>query len=92
MNDVLSFIERFAECDSVFANGCSYWFAVILHRRFIREGAKIMFDTETSRFGTMIGGKVYDIAGDASEKYRWVSWTEIRDQSLKDKVTQKYIM
>lgn len=92
MNDVLKFIEKFAECNSVFDNRCSYWFAVILHRRFIRDGAKIMLDIESSHFGTMIGGKIYDITGAVSEKHRWVPWTEIKDQSLKDKVTQEYIM
>lgn len=66
MNDVEKFIKRFKtpENGSIFAGDCSYWFAAILYRRFIREGAKIMFDTATNHFGTMVNGKVYDITGE----------------------------
>lgn len=46
MNDVGKFIAKFQspESNNIFAGDCSYWFAAILYRRFIRDGAKIMFD------------------------------------------------
>lgn len=94
MNDVEKFIKRFKtpENGSIFAGDCSYWFAAILYRRFIREGAKIMFDTATNHFGTMVNGKVYDITGDITRKYKWVPWLELQDNSIKEKVTNEYIM
>ena len=94
MNDVVKFIERFQspENNSIFSGDCSYWFASILYRRFIRNGAKIMFDAATNRFGTLVGGKVYDITGDVTGKYKWIPWLELKDSSVKEKVTRKYIM
>lgn len=46
MNDVGKFIAKFQspESNNIFAGDCSYWFAAILYRRFIRDGAKIMID------------------------------------------------
>lgn len=58
MNDVMRFISKFHSPDdtnSVLDGECSYWFAVILYRRFIRNGAKIMFDVKSEHFGTKIG-------------------------------------
>lgn len=94
MNDVGKFIKRFQnpESNKIFAGDCSYWFASILYRRFIRDGAKIMFDTAKNHFGTMVNGKVYDITGDVTGKCKWIPWLELQDNSLKEKVTSKYIM
>ena len=94
MNDVVKFIERFQspENNSIFSGDCSYWFAAILYRRFIRNGAKIMFDSATNHFGALVNGKVYDITGDVTGKCKWTSWLELQDGSVKEKVTSKYIM
>lgn len=94
MNDVVNFIKRFQnpENNRIFAGDCSYWFAAILYRRFIRDGAKIMFDTVKNHFGTMINGKVYDITGDITERCKWTPWVEMPNDSLKEKIINKYIM
>lgn len=94
MNEVGKFIKRFQspENNSIFSGDCSYWFAIILHRRFIRNGAKIMFNMDKNHFGTMICGRVYDVTGDVTENYSWMSWLEIQDNSMKEKITNKYIM
>lgn len=94
MYDVEKFIEKFQspESNDIFAEDCSYWFAVILHRRFIRNDAKVMFDIATNHFGTMVYGSVYDITGNVTEKYEWVSWLELQNFSIKENVTKKYIM
>lgn len=94
MNDVGKFIAKFQspESNDIFAGDCSYWFAAILYRRFIRDGAKIMFDTTSNHFGTMLRGKVYDITGDVTKHYNWIPWLEIQDNSIKEKISSKYIM
>lgn len=94
MNDVVKFIERFQspENNNIFVGDCSYWFAAILYRRFIRNGAKIMYDAATNHFGTLVNDKVYDITGDITGKYKWTPWLELQDSSMKEKVTSKYIM
>ena len=71
---------------------CSYWFAVILHRRFIRSGAKIMFSTDNFRFGTLINGKVYGIDGEITDNCQWVSWVEFADLETKDRITKQKIL
>lgn len=94
MNDVGKFIEKFQspENNGIFAGDCSYWFAAIIYRRFIRNGAKIMFDIATNHFGTMVNGKVYDITGDVTRRCKWIPWLEFQDDSVKEKVTNQYIM
>ena len=94
MNEVEKFIARFQspETIEVFSDNCSYWFAVILHRRFIRSGAKVMFCVESSLFGTLINGKVYGIKGDVTEKCDWISWVEFMDVETKDRVTKQKIL
>lgn len=94
MYDVEKFIEKFQSTgnNDIFAGDCSYWFAVIVHRRFIRNGAKVMFDMATNHFGTMVYGKVYDITGNVTSKYEWVPWLELQDFSVKENVTKRYIM
>lgn len=94
MNDVGKFIAKFQspEGNDIFVGDCSYWFAAILYRRFIRDGAKIMFDSDTNHFGTSVNGRVYDITGDVTGKSKWTPWLELQDGSAKEKVTSKYIM
>lgn len=74
------FIEKFKsrQSDEIFKDECSYWFANILYRRFIYEGSAIMFDVGAEHFGTKIHGRVYDITGDVTELYDWVSWLNLK--------------
>ena len=95
MSQVDGFINRFHEhekTDDTFQFGCCYWFAFILYRRFLREGAKIMYDQIENHFGTMIFGKVYDITGDVTAKYRWEPWEKLDDELLKARIVRDCIM
>ena len=82
MKDVDDFLRRFhssENIDDVFTHDCSYWFAVILFGRFIRDGATIMYNVASKHFGTRIKGRVYDITGDVTNKYQWTPWESISD-------------
>ncbi len=94
MNNVEKFIQRFQSQESIkmFSNDCSYWFATILYRRFIRDGAVIVFDNDNKCFGVMIHGAVYNITGKLSNKGKWVPWLSFMDNVEKQRITDKYIM
>ena len=87
----LSVLHSSESVDEVFNSRCSYWCALILFWRFIREGSKIMFDRAEHHFGTEIRGRVYDITGDVTEKYKWVSWDSIPDYKERQKILNEYI-
>lgn len=97
MNNVIKFINVFTsqnknkEVVEIFTNRCSYWFASILFRRFIRENAKIMYDKKTKHFGTLISDIVYDVTGDVTTQYAWTYWLDIDDKT-RDKVMVEQIM
>ena len=63
MNDILNFIKIFQtpETTKVFTNGCCYWFAVILSKRF--EQSTIMYNPVENHFATRIKDGLYDITG-----------------------------
>lgn len=95
MKDVENFLKRFhlsENVDEVFTCGCCYWFAAVLFGRFIRDGATIMYDEVANHFGTRIKGKVYDITGDVTNKYKWVPWESITDSSLRASIVRDCIM
>jgi len=95
MKDVENFLKRFhlsENVDEVFTCGCCYWFAAVLFGRFIRDGATIMYDEVANHFGTRIKGKVYDITGDVTNKYKWVPWESITDGSLRERIVRDCIM
>lgn len=94
MNEVERFIAKFQNPESIemFSGDCSYWFAVILHRRFIRNGAKVVFSSDMFRFGTSIGNKVYGIDGEITDDCEWVSWVEFTDLEAKDRITRQKIL
>ena len=97
-NTVLNFIKRFTfsgsyeEVVHCFTHGCCYWFAYILFRRFLQDGAKLMYDEIDNHFGTLIGDKVYDITGDVTDKYDWSEWDQLRDASLRKRIVRDCIM
>lgn len=94
MSSVDNFLKRFHESrdiDEVFTSGCCYWFSYILFVRFIRDGAVIMYDEVANHFGTKIAGRVYDISGDVTEKYKWVTWDSITDELHRERIIRDCI-
>lgn len=95
VNEVNNFLKRFEISDDikeVFTCGCCYWFAAILFGRFIRDGATIMYAEVDNHFGTKIKGRVYDITGDVTDKYKWVPWESITDTAHRARITRDCIM
>lgn len=93
MDDIGTFLQRFrGDTVAVFTNGCCYWFAMILFRRFIRDGAEIMYDVVANHFGTKINGRVYDITGDITDKYTWTPWNEYEDETHRNRIVRDCIM
>lgn len=95
MNEVDGFLGRFhitKDVDTVFTSEAHFWFAYILYRRFIRNGAILMYSNEDNYFGTKICGKVYDITGDVTKKYNWKPWLELEDENKREQIVRDYIM
>lgn len=80
--EVLRFIDALLKGDygenngdvrDLFLHKCDYWFSVVLHREFLREGAQIMFSRDEFHFCTLIQGCYYDasgrISGDGYERW-----------------------
>lgn len=93
MNDdnVDRFIAKFAEpvtCKQAFSSKDSYWFASILHKRFIRISAQLMYAPDIKQFGVEAYGKVYDVTGNVTFKTRWIPWVEI-DRGLRGKILKE---
>ena len=61
---VLKFIKQFQNKGTIetFTEGCCYWFAAILKRRFAGK-ATIMYNPIDNHFATKIGYVLYDITG-----------------------------
>ncbi len=95
LSSIENFLMHFNNSDNikeVFTSECSYWFATILFRRFIRSGATIMYDNSINYFGVKINNRVYDITGDITNKYSWIPWDSITDEKERQEITSKYIM
>lgn len=93
MDDVDKFLKRFHtsnDISTVFTSEASFWFAYILYRRFIRDGAVLMFSNNC--FGTKIRGNVYDITGNVTKKYDWKPWLEFNDEKEKERIIKECIM
>ena len=92
---VETFLKRFhaaKDVDEVFVSGCCYWFAAVLFGRFIRDGAAIMYDRAENHFGTKVHGRVYDITGDVTDKYDWITWDSISDPEHRARITRDCIL
>lgn len=76
----------------MFLDKGSYWFATILYRRFIRDGAQIMFNENDMRFATKIRGKIYDISGNIPNGTEWVAWVDVENDELKSKIMDHIII
>ena len=87
------FLARFHladDVDTVFTNGCCYWFAVILHCRF--PDSTLMYDQVENHFVTQIQGRLYDITGDVTEKYQVEHWDALDDELLKKRIVRDCIL
>lgn len=95
MDTINNFLRKFhvsTDVDEVFSGDCCYWFAVILFRRFIKDGAEIVCSTKDSHFGTKIHGRVYDITGDVTAKYKWETWIAVKDGEEKESIIKNRII
>lgn len=88
MNQVLQFIDQFngkgkwnqvIEC---FTCGNCYWFAHILHDRFVGfdHYVAIVYDDIDNHFGCQIDDEVYDITGIVTKQYNWELWSTIKER------------
>lgn len=89
-NTILNFIEEFngkgkwkqvIEC---FSFGNCFWFAYILHGRFVGLGAPvaIVYDEVENHFGCKIDDNVYDITGIVTKQYNWELWETVKQRDL----------
>lgn len=89
-SSVANFLKRFhlsKDVDTVFTEGCCYWFAKILHDRYMHtRSVEIMYDEVINHFGTKIDGRVYDITGDVTDSYTWKPWSEVTDTLLRERI------
>lgn len=87
-NRVLDFIEEFngkgkwkqvIEC---FTCGNCFWFAYILHGRFVGLGhyVAVVYDDIENHFGCKIDDEVYDITGIVTNQYNWELWQTVKER------------
>ena len=74
---VLKFIKQFQNQGTVetFTEGCCYWFAVILKKRFAAFHPTMMYNPIDNHFATKIGNTLYDITG-VIKPDEFESWTK----------------
>lgn len=94
-SNVMKFIGHFHDCgkdlDTVFLNGCCFWFAEILCARF--PSAEMMYDPIRNHFAAKIGGKVFDISGDITEKSGdMIPWSEFDDESERRRIVRDCVV
>ena len=93
VSQVSGFLKRFhagSDIDEVFTCGCCYWFATILCMRF--QGGRLMYDQIENHFVAEIGGRLYDITGDVTDKYQVIAWDELDDELLRARIVRDCIM
>lgn len=70
---------------------CSYWFASILYRRFIRDEAKLLYSNERGMFGTLIDNMVLTSGGVFECDDTWSPWVDYPAGKEKENIIKKYI-
>lgn len=76
---VISYLNRYTGNGSrgqvidCFMNDCSARLALDLCQRF--HPAEMMYCEDANHFGACIGGRVYDITGDVTDRYQWGAWS-----------------
>ena len=75
--EILAFIKQFQNQGTIetFTEGCCYWFAIILKKRFVAKHPIIMYNPIDNHFATKIGDTLYDITGAISFN-EFESWNE----------------
>ena len=84
MSEVLHFIRKFHGAEDTFLNGCCYWFAEILERRF--HGRKMYHPIE-NHFACDIRGKLFDVTGEI-DRNGFEDWYEFleKDELLTERI------
>ena len=87
------FLDRFHrydnDIDRIFTEGCCYWFAVILNKRF--PNSRIMYDPVVNHFVTEINGLLFDITGEVTNQYNVVDWETYPDELEKERIIRNCI-
>lgn len=80
---ILKFIKRFQNEGTIktFTQGCCYWFAVILEKRYSEANmyTQILYSPVYNHFITQIGLNFYDITGEVSAE-TYISWDPYQSQ------------
>lgn len=95
---ILSFINQFnastgrEQIEECFTSGMCYWFAFLLANRF--PGGEIVYAVVENHFAYKYDKYVYDITGDITNKYTFVSWFEysMRDQDHASRIQRDCIL
>ena len=93
-HDVMKFIQTFKRhygIPDVFHHNTGYWFAFILFRRFLKEGAKILYSNQQNRFAVRIAGRVYDIDGETTGVMSFGLWDQ-ENEEIRGRVNKDNIM
>lgn len=92
--NILRFIDRFTdhgkrkEVIDCFTNGCCFWFAETLYRRFEPDFGDlecyVVYDPIANHWACCIDCRVYDITGDITddETHEWHDWNRFMYQNL----------
>ena len=98
--------HQYDDVTRVFTEGCCYWFAVAMHERFPESRIMYAYDrdmsdipeelrksilTLISHFVTEIDGRLYDITGDVTGKYKVIPWDEYPDGYKKQDIINESI-
>ena len=93
--DISRFLRRFhagnETVNEVFTQGCCFWFADILCKRF-PEHSRLMYDQVANHFVAEIDGRLYDITGDVTDTYKVEPWDELEDDLLRSRIIRDCIM
>ena len=89
MNEVLYFIRKFRGAEDTFLNGCCYWFADILEKRF--NGRK-MYHPIQNHFACEIDGRLFDVTGeiDSDGFEDWYAFID-KDELLTERIIRDCI-
>lgn len=58
----------------------SYWCAMVLFLRFIKDGATLYYHKKTKRFATKIQNSLYDMNGLVQFDSDWVEWNSVDNE------------
>lgn len=80
--EILKFISNFEDGKDMFLHGCCYWFAKILHSRFLYDGkVEIMYNRIDNHFAALINGRLYDASGEIP-KDGFIPWADMMNEDV----------